>query len=55
MIELPKGDSADCGSIAGYTRHKRNAEATCAACKSAWRRYYQAYRALGRKPKKGTK
>lgn len=48
-VELPKGEGTGCGSVAGYTRHKRAGELACAACKAAWRTYYKAYRALGRK------
>lgn len=51
MIELPKGNGTECGSVAAYQRHKRKGELACAACKSAWSAYYRAYRALGRKNK----
>lgn len=51
-VELPKGNGTGCGSIAGYVRHKRSGEASCIQCKAAWREYYKAYRALGRKAKK---
>ena len=51
MIELPKGDPSKCGSVASYIRHKRADQLACAACKAAWRQYYKAYRALGRKKK----
>jgi hypothetical protein len=52
MVSLPKGDPTECGSIASYMRHRRKGEPACAPCKAAWRRYFAAYRALGRKPKK---
>lgn len=55
MVDLPKGSGTGCGSVAGYTRHKRADELACAACKAAWRSYYRAYRALGRKTKGGSK
>lgn len=55
MIDLPKGEGTGCGSVAGYVRHKRRDELPCADCKRAWRDYYRAYRALGRKAKKEAK
>lgn len=33
-----------CGSIAGYTRHRRKKEPTCIECKAAWRDYYRDMR-----------
>lgn len=33
-----------CGSIAGYTRHRRQKEPTCIECKAAWRDYYRELR-----------
>lgn len=55
MVDLPKGDSSECGSVASYMRHRRAGEVVCIQCKAAWRKYYQAYRALGRKKKGGSK
>jgi hypothetical protein len=49
--DLPKGAGTGCGSVAAYIRHKRKDELACAECKAAWRNYYRAYRALGRKNK----
>ena len=34
-----------CGTVAAYQRHVQAKEATCDACKAAWRVYFRQWRA----------
>ena len=37
--------SAECGTLAGYTRHRRADETACDECKAAHRDYIRSFRA----------
>jgi len=39
---------AECGTTAGYARHRRNGEQPCAACRQAYNRYQNDYKAARR-------